>query len=105
MRLYNHIVFSTKEVFGMSRDQTQVSAFIARETKARLDRYVAETGLKKSRVVEQALVPTEVVLTAASFDAVLQAAEDAGDPTPALRRLMSATAEAASTHDDPPAQA
>ena len=37
------------------RRQVQISAFIAEETKAALDEYVAATGLKKNRVIEEAL--------------------------------------------------
>jgi hypothetical protein len=37
------------------RKQVQISAFIAEETKAALDEYVAATGLKKNRVIEEAL--------------------------------------------------
>ncbi len=37
------------------RKQVQISAFIAEETKAALDEYVASTGLKKNRVIEEAL--------------------------------------------------
>ena len=37
------------------RKQVQISAFIAEETKAALDDYVAATGLKKNRVIEEAL--------------------------------------------------
>lgn len=40
---------------GYERKQVQISAFIAEETKAALDRYVEDTGLKKSRVIEEAL--------------------------------------------------
>lgn len=86
----------------MSEDQTQVSAFIARETKEQLDRYVRETGAKKGRVIEDALdsylatlddvpaeyvVPRRITLTRESFDRVLALMEDT-EPTPALRALM-----------------
>ena len=86
----------------MSEDQTQVSAFIARETKEHLDRYVRETGAKKGRVIEDALdsylatlddvpaeyvVPRRITLTRESFDRVLALMDDA-EPTPALRALM-----------------
>jgi len=37
------------------RKPVQISAFIAEETKAALDRYVESTGLKKNRVIEEAL--------------------------------------------------
>lgn len=88
----------------MPDEQTQISAFIARETNARLDRYVRETGAKKGRVIEDALdsylstldevpaeyvVPRRVVLTDESFDGVLEAIGSAAEPTAALRDLMS----------------
>lgn len=37
------------------RKQVQISAFIAEETKAALDDYVARTGLKKNRVIQEAV--------------------------------------------------
>ena len=87
----------------MSEDQTQISAFIARETKDQLDEYVRATGAKKSRVIEEALelflaaqsgipveyiVPKTIVLTAESFDALVDSIENPGEPTSALRALM-----------------
>jgi len=87
----------------MSEDQTQVSAFIARETKDLLDDYVRQTGTKKGRVIEQAIelfiaaqgeIPIEyivqktIVLTNESFDALVESIENPGEPTPALRALM-----------------
>ncbi|HEY5540402.1 MAG TPA: hypothetical protein VIL41_02995 [Coriobacteriia bacterium] len=87
----------------MSEDQTQVSAFIARETKDLLDEYVRATGAKKGRVIEEALdfflaaqsgipaeyiVPKTIVLTGESFDRLVYRIENPGEPTPALRALM-----------------
>lgn len=87
----------------MSEDQTQVSAFIARQTKDLLDDYVRQTGAKKGRVIEEALdffiaaqgeipveylVPTTLVLTNESFDRLVDRIENPGEPTPALRALM-----------------
>lgn len=40
---------------GYERKPVQISAFIAEETKSALDRYVEATGLKKNRVIEEAL--------------------------------------------------
>lgn len=42
-------------MMGYERKQVQISAFIAEETKEALDRYVEQTGLKKNRVIEEAL--------------------------------------------------
>jgi uncharacterized protein (DUF1778 family) len=87
----------------VSEDQTQISAFIARETKDLLDEYVRATGAKKGRVIEQAIelfvaaqseipieyiVPKTIVLTNESFDALVYRIENPGEPTPALRALM-----------------
>lgn len=87
----------------MSEDKTQVSAFIARETKDLFDSYVRETGAKKGRVIEEALdsflaakngipaeyvVPRRVVLSAESFDRLVARIEDPGEPALALRDLM-----------------
>lgn len=88
----------------MSEDSTQISAFIARETRERLDRYARETGAKKGHVVEEALdaylsayeetpaeylVPRQVVLTPESFERVIEFIDAPPEPTDALRVLMS----------------
>jgi hypothetical protein len=80
----------------------RVSAPISRATKDLLDRHVRATGIKKGRLVEDALrhhltalaaLPADVivhstlVLTRASGGGVLQQI-DSGKATPALRRLM-----------------
>ncbi len=84
--------------------ETQISAFISRETKAELDRLVRMKGLKKGRLLEDALryhlralvdlpaefiVPPALVLTKASFDRVVKKITKPGSPTDELRRLMS----------------
>lgn len=88
----------------MSDPEVQISAFIARETKERLDAYARETGTKKGHVVEDALdaylaasdetpaeylAPREIVLTPTSFDRVIELLEEPPEPTGALRVLMS----------------
>ncbi len=87
------------------RETTQVSAVISRSTKDLLDRYVAESGMKKTRVIEDALryhlraldeIPTEfmipprVVLTRESAERVLRELESTAESTPALRALLKA---------------
>jgi uncharacterized protein (DUF1778 family) len=87
----------------MPEDQTQISAFIARETKDALDAYVSATGAKKGRVIEAALdaylatvdeipaeyiTPSTIVLTNESFDQLVDWIEKPGEPTQALRDLM-----------------
>lgn len=86
----------------MSEDVTQISAFIARETKEQLDRYVRETGAKKGRVIDDALesylatlddvpaeyvVPRNVTLSRESFESVRRLMDEA-EPTQALRDAM-----------------
>jgi len=83
---------------------TQISAYVSDETKQRLDLFVRETGLKKARVIEDALnyhldalqelpadaiIPTRLVIS--HDDGVRfidDLASDAHAPH-ALRRLMS----------------
>lgn len=89
----------------MSEDRTQISAFIARETKSRLEAYTTRTGTKKGAVVEEALkaylderaelpveyvIPAEVVLSQEAFARVADSIESPGEPPDALRALMMA---------------
>lgn len=89
-------------------DDAQISAYIARETREKLERYATMTGKKKSRIVEDALehhlaavdeipdeyiVPKRLVLSAESFDEVLDRMDNPREPTEALRRLMRETSE------------
>lgn len=83
-------------------EETQISALVSRTTKELLERHVRATGLKKGRLVEQALrnhlralqeLPTDtimhakLVVTRRSGAAVLRQIK-AGKPTKALRELM-----------------
>jgi hypothetical protein len=82
--------------------ETQISAPISRATKDLLDRHVRATGIKKGRLVEDALrhhltalaeLPADVivhstlVVTRLSGTTVLEQI-DSGKATPALRKLM-----------------
>ncbi len=82
--------------------ETQISAPISRATKALLERHVRATGVKKGRLLEDALrhhltalaaLPADVIIhstlvvTRASGEAVLKQIES-GKATPALRKLM-----------------
>jgi hypothetical protein len=82
--------------------ETQISALISQTTRARLEKHVRATGLKKGYLVEQALlhhlqaldeVPSEyvvhprLVVTRQSGEQVLKELQ-AGKPTSALRKLM-----------------
>jgi predicted DNA-binding protein len=88
----------------MSDPEVQISAFIARETKERLDAYAVETGTKKAHIVEDAieaylaardetpaeyLAPREIVLTPSAFDRVIELLDEPPEPTGALTVLMS----------------
>lgn len=87
----------------MSSDETQISAYVARETKERLDRYAREHGAKKGHVIEAALdaylaardeapseyiVAREIALTPDSFERVMELIEHPPEPTGALRTAM-----------------
>lgn len=83
-------------------DEVQISAYISRETKRKLDAYSRRTGVKKSRLIEDALeyhfraldtipaeyfVPTRIVLTQESWERVLEQNENPGEPSPELVAL------------------
>lgn len=84
-------------------DYVQISAQISEATRDRLDLYARETGMKKSRLVEDAIlahldtldavpseyvVPASLVVDAATWDAVLSDIDHPAEPTSALRELM-----------------
>lgn len=82
---------------------TQISAFISDETKKLLDEYTRKTGVKKSFVIEQALlhhlqalreippqfiIPTRMVLTKESGEKLLELLENPPKANAKLKRLM-----------------
>lgn len=84
-------------------DYVQISAQISEAARQRLDAYARETGMKKSRLVEDAImahldtlgtVPAEYVIPATvlvdeeSWDTVMRDIEQPSEPTHALRQLM-----------------
>lgn len=86
----------------MTKD-TQISAYITDETRQRLDMFVRETGLKKARVIEDALnyhldalqelpadaiIPTRIVLSHDDGLRFLEELDADAEPTDELRRLM-----------------
>lgn len=90
------------------RQTTQVSAVISSVTKDRLDRYVEASGMKKTRVIEDALsfhlraldeIPAEfiisptMVLTRESAERVLRELESTVEPSGALQTLLKADEE------------
>ena len=85
----------------MAKD-TQISAQISASTRALMEKYVRQTGVKKGHLVEQALLhhlqaldelPAEyiihprIVVSRKTGKQLLRQAESA-EPTPALRKLM-----------------
>jgi len=89
-------------------DYIQISAQISEATRARLDQYARETGLKKGRLIEDAieahldaldevpgeyLIPHRVVVDASSWERIVAEMDSPAEPTPALRRLMRADAD------------
>jgi len=87
------------------RRERQISAYVSDTTNDRLDMFVRETGVKKARAIEEAIVgyldafdelpasaviPTRIVLTKESGEAFLKALEAEPNPTDALVRLMRA---------------
>lgn len=86
-------------------DYVQISAQISEAARDRLDQYARETGMKKSRLVEEAIlahldtldvvpaeyvIPARVVVDDATWDSVLAQIESPDEPTSALRDLMRA---------------
>ncbi|MEL6548496.1 MAG: hypothetical protein AAFQ82_27985 [Myxococcota bacterium] len=82
---------------------TQISAPVSPATKKRLDEHVARTGMKKGRVIEDALlhhlnallelpddviIPPRIVLTKESFDRVVDLIENPRKPNSELRELL-----------------
>ncbi len=85
------------------RNQTQISSTISPATKKKLDHFTESRGLRKSFVVEQALlyfiesrrelpneafIPTRIVLDDSTFDRVTELIEKPPRPTVALRELI-----------------
>lgn len=85
----------------MAKD-TQISAQISESTRALMEKYVRQTGVKKGHLVEQALlhhlqaldeIPAEyiihprIVVSRKTGKQLLRQA-DSAEPTPALRKLM-----------------
>ncbi len=84
-------------------DPVQISAFISAETKARLEAYVREHGVKRSYLIERALehhlaaleaippdvvIPPVVVLSRASGAMVAKMLRNPPPPTDAMKALF-----------------
>jgi uncharacterized protein (DUF1778 family) len=89
-------------------EYVQISAQISEATRARLDLYARETGIKKGRLIEDAIeahldaldevpaeyiVPHRVVVDAETWEQLVRELEQPAEPTPALRKLMRADAD------------
>ena len=85
------------------KKERQISAFVSDATNERLDMFVRESGVTKSRVIEDAIlghldaldelpasaiIPTRIVLTKESGEEFVKAFEAEPNPTDALRDLM-----------------
>lgn len=85
----------------MAKD-TQISAQISESTRALMEKYVRQTGVKKGHLVEQALLhhlqaldelPAEYIIhpritVSRKTGKQLLRQADSAEPTPALRKLM-----------------
>jgi len=84
-------------------DYVQISAQISEATRKRLDQVARETGLKKSRLIEDAIeahldtldempaeyfIPQRIVVDAETWEWIVADIENPGEPTQALRDLM-----------------
>jgi hypothetical protein len=83
--------------------ETQISAYISESTQEQVERYAEAHGVKKGRLVEEAIlhhlqalrelpadviIPPRLVLTRESFAKVAKLAKRPRKPTKALRDLM-----------------
>ena len=87
-----------------SAAEKQISAFISESTKERVERYADAHGIKKGRLIEEALLhhlqalhelPSDIIITprielsAKAFDRVTELVARPRKPSKALRELMS----------------
>jgi hypothetical protein len=86
-----------------SNEPVQISAFVSAETKARLDAYVREYGVKRSHLIERALqhhlaamdaipsdvlIPPVIVVTKASGSKLADRLTNPPPPTEAMKALF-----------------
>lgn len=82
---------------------THISAYISDETKLSVENYVKRSGVKKSFLIEEALlhhlqalkeiphdviIPTRIQLTDSGMEQLLELLENPPEPTPELTTLM-----------------
>lgn len=87
----------------MAAAEVQFSGYISTSTKELVDRYVEEHGLKKGRLLEEALlhhlqalrelpvdviIPARVVVSAKSWETILKRMKRPRKPTRAMRALF-----------------
>lgn len=87
----------------MEPDQSYISASVSQATKSLMQEYADAHGVKKNRLVEDALlhhlqalralpadviIPPRIVVTAESGEAILKHIENPRRPTEALRQLL-----------------
>jgi len=85
------------------KDTTQISAFISKETKSKVDSYVNARGIKKAFLVEEALlhylqavkeipedmiIPTQLTLSPQAIIDVINELNQNKEPSAALRSLL-----------------
>jgi hypothetical protein len=88
--------------------ETQISAYISKSTKEQLERYADEHGLKKGRLIEDALlhhlqalrevpqdlvIPTRLVVSAQTGRRIAERIRKPRKPTAATRRLFDGVGE------------
>ncbi len=86
-----------------ANEPVQISAFVSAETKARLEAYVREYGVKRSYLIERALqhhlaaldaipldlvIPAVVVVSKASGDKLVEKLTSPQRPTEAMKALF-----------------
>ncbi|MFQ5665550.1 MAG: hypothetical protein ACE5I7_03880 [Candidatus Binatia bacterium] len=84
--------------------QTQISAYISRETKERLERFARAHGLKKAHLIETALqhhlealeelpadviIPARIVVSRETGERILRRIRKPPEPTAAMKKLFS----------------
>jgi uncharacterized protein (DUF1778 family) len=87
---------------AQTKTPVQISAQVSRETRDLLDEYARQTGMKKGRLIEDALrrhltallsvppeyqVPARIVVDSKAGQRLLEMYENPPPPTPAMKRL------------------
>lgn len=101
--IYRNVEFSTLMKWGRLMSSSQISANISAETRELLERYVAAHGVKKSHLIETAvlhylsaldsipadlIIPPVVEVSRTTGDAILELIEKPKPATVAMRALF-----------------